>query len=519
MVATAEHVPLTLRGPVADLYLALSEERWDDIAHENCLWGGAGTGKSFQWLASLVLLCMDRRRGGLRILWCRKTRKAITQSSLVTLRKVYEAIGIPWNEKPAPKDRQEETYHTPAGVNKIVWCGLDSPMNAFSAEYDIVVFEEMLQIGIATYEMASIRCLRNFAIPVQFVVGITNPGSKAGWIYKRMFGKNPRLKSLRTTIYDNPAYYDVETESMSDRGASYVGGMEGSYTGNRKLKMLRGEWVSEEGAILDNYEEEVHGFSGDVIIDRHRAPRIVLSTPHETLDDLIRLEWTFGSVDHGFVNAGVVLIWGVDTEGRLYLLEEVYHTRRDRDWWARSIVTLAGKYRCRCFVTDHDPERHEHWNKQIRLELPDLAHPADGEPYIRNCEKSRGDKDELKVEVVRTLLNDGVDGRPMCFLNVNSRKHAPDPELLEASKATTIHEEIPELVWKDLDEDQADERLPEEKIHPRCANHGFDAWVYAARFLRAHKVRTDWARGRPVHDPGTLEAHIDHMEKRWKKAE
>lgn len=514
MVALPTTPEIVLRGPLGELYGWMYNDEWDKIPHESMYWGAAGTGKSFAMLVILVLLLTDPRRGGVRVLWCRHTRRSITNSSLVTLMKVFDLLGIKWPSNQLLKDIQELKFTTPAGVNVLVFTGLDTPSRAYSAEHDIVVFEELQEIGEAAYELAAARSLRNWKLPNQFIVSLTNPTSKAGWIYRRSFVEG-RMVPRQTVITDNPAMSDANGV-MSERGAAYIEGLSTSYSGARKLRMLNGEWVGEEGAVLDLFDEDRHGFKGIVQFDRYRAPRIVLSEKHSILPDVIPLEWTFGSLDLGFVNPGVLLVWGVDSKGRLYLLDETYMTGMDRTWWTDVILRKAETYRCRAFVSDHDPERLAFWNDELHRRLPELTTTPDGEPYVRRCAKSMGNRDFLKVEVVRSLLDDGIDGHPRCFVNLDALSHDPDPELVAVSKAHCLNMEIPALVWKPVPEAMVDDRLPDEVLHPRCANHAFDAWVYAGRFHRANRLSKNWSAGRPQFGVGTLEAHIDHMENKWK---
>jgi len=519
MVARAEAPPeVAIRGPLADqLWLPIVERRWDDLPPELCFWGGAGTGKSFTLMVILRLLMGMEDIGGLRILWARKTRKSITNSSIVTYRKVLEALGMTLSAKPQPSQRQEERVVTPAGVNTLVWASLEDPYSAFSAEYDIVVFEEGIQVSEATYEMAGPRCLRNYALPWQGMITLTNPGPKAGWIYRRMF-VTERLQSFRTTLHDNPRYWDLERQDFTREGRLYLANLKHMYTDPiRYRRMVMGEWASEEGWALDNYSEERHVFKGEFVKAAFSAPRIVVVEDHPCLPAEIELAWTFGSLDRGFVNAGSLLVWGVDAAGRMYLLEESYHTAKDRDWWCDRIIEATEKYRLDCVVADHDPEFHAHVNTTLAERMESTQVTFDGQPFLRNCEKSRGEKDALKVDVVRTLLNDAPDGRPRCYLNSDSLKHKPDPTLEAMSKPVCLHDEIPQLVWNPLRDDQIDEKLPQERLKDGRPNHAFDAWVYAGRFVRARDLTPDWTEGKPEAHPGTFEHHERFAREQWKE--
>jgi len=519
MVARPARAPVVIRGPMADrLYLPIKEGRWEDIPPELCFWGGAGTGKSFTLMLILVLLMRDPSIGGLRILWCRKTRKSITNSSIVTYRKVLESLGLTMSSKPTPAQRQSEVFHTPAGTNELVWMTLEDPENAFSAEYDIVCFEEAIQTTEGTYETAAGRCLRNNAIPAQFVVSLTNPGSKHGWIYKRMFGQKKQMASCRTTIEDNPYFFDVATRRLTDRGRDYIGKLSHIYTGTRLLRLLKGEWVSEEGWIFEGlWDDDRHTFEGAFVRRPYQKPLLTIQGEHPSLPAHVEIEWTFGSMDYGFRNAGTLYAWGVDAKGRIYMLDEVYHTQRDRDWWVERVIDFSDLYKFDVVVTDHDPERHVHWNRTIAERLPERAKTPDGEPFIRNCEKSRGEKDANKVDVVRTLLQDAPDGNPRCYLMRGARRHAPDPNLVEQHLPHCLEQEVPQLVWKSLADNKVGEKNPEEKIEDGRANHGFDAWVYAGRYVAGRDLDVNWEEGKPEYERGSFEHHMAIQESKWER--
>lgn len=517
MIARAKK-SVAIRGPVADrLYRPIVERRWSDIPPELCFWGGAGTAKSFQVMLVIVLLCMSKDIGGLRVLWGRKTRRSITESSLVTYAKVLHAIGLEMSSKPIPSQRHSEIFETESGTNVIVWMSLEDPLNAFSAEYDVVVFEETIQITEAIYELAAGRCLRNFAIPWQGIVSMSNPGPKAGWLYRRMF-KTRRMTSCRTTIHDNPAYYDIVKGEMTEKGAAYLRSLEHTYTDPvRRKRLLHGEFCSEEGWIFEGaWDDDVHTFKGEWVKAAFSPPRIILAEPHPLLPNEISLRYVFGSMDLGFQAAGVLQIWGVCYEGRMYLIDETYHTGKDRAWWTEIIIDKREKFGVDCIVADHNPELHRHWNATIEEHYP--SHMTDdGMPFIRKCRKSRGEKDALKVDVARGRLANGPDGIPKAFFNRSARRHLPDPTLFAMSKPTCTIEEIPELVWHQLDDTQQDEKNPVEKLKDGRANHGFDAWVYAGRFLLDKDLANDWTRDKPDLHPGTLEHHLAVMERKWKQ--
>jgi hypothetical protein len=499
---------IIIRGPIAQaLWDPISKREWHRLPPEICFYGGAGTAKSFTLCLILILLMTSPDIGGLRVLWCRKTRKSITNSSIVTWSKAMTHLGLKMPSKPQPSQRQSERFVTEAGVNELVWASLEDPYSAFSAEYDIVIYEEALQISEVVYELAGPRCLRNFAIPWQGLISLTNPGPKTGWLYRRMF-VTKRMQPQKTTLRDNPAYYDLDTGRFTERGRAYYGTLDHMYTSPvMRKRMMDGDFASEEGWALDNFDEERHVIDAQWVDAPFAAPKIVIPDGHAFLPTEMRIRWTFGAHDLGFVNPGSLQAWGVTEQGYLVLIEEVYAPGKDRDFWTEHMLRMAQTYHFEAVVADHDPELHAHYNQTLREKWDNMPAARDSEPFVRKCEKGRGEKDKLKVSVVRHLLNNGPDGNPRCYFFANARRHEPDLSLVLQGKPTCLLDEIPHLVWAPLTDAAIDEKLPEEKLKDGRANHGFDAMVYAGRYVRGRDMEEDWETGKPDAYPGSFEYH------------
>ena len=81
----------------------------------------------------------------------------------------------------------------------------------------------------------------------------------------------------------------------------------------------------------------------------------------------------FWSIDFGFTNPFVWQLWAKDPDGRLYLIRQIYHTKRlveehaarikelaleelsDQDRWSAGPGNL-GRHRPQCVLCDHDAE-------------------------------------------------------------------------------------------------------------------------------------------------------------------
>lgn len=401
--------------------LALRERRDPEVV----LVGAAGTGKTLGILAWLHEIAW--MYPGARILIVRKVRADLANSVLVT----YERDILGEDNPICAGARREyrQVYRYPNG-SEIIIGGMDRPGRILSAEYDIIYAAEAVQLSLEDWETLVMRN-RSTVVPWQQVIGDTNPDRPDHWLKQR--ADEGMLTLLNTYHRDNPKYWDGE--AWTEAGAAYIQGKLSRLTGVRKARFLDGKWVIAEGAIYDEWRDDVH------VVERFEVPR----------------QWRkFRVADFGYNNPFCCQWWTVDGDGRMYLYREMYMTRRLVADHARQIVALTGELeRIETTVCDHDAEG----MAQLR------AHGIPTTPAKKDV--STG------IEKVALRLRVEDDGKPRLFVFRDALVER-DPDLYEAKLPTCTREEFPGYVW-------ADGRKKEEPVKEN--DHGMDATRYAVMYL------------------------------------
>jgi PBSX family phage terminase large subunit len=127
---------------------------------------------------------------------------------------------------------------------------------------------------------------------------ITGTPRGFNWVYKTFleFGKlKPEYKIINASTYEN-TYLPQE----------YVKDLEESYSGQFKKQELMGEFVGHEGLVYLNFSRFKH------LIKKEKIPNFVR---------------VIAGIDFGFTNPSVCLFAGIDSDGRVYIIKEIYERR------------------------------------------------------------------------------------------------------------------------------------------------------------------------------------------------
>jgi hypothetical protein len=191
-------------------------------------------------------------------------------------------------------------------------------------------------------------------------------------------------------------------------------------------------------------------------------------------------------------------VWGVDGEGKMYRVAEIYKTLMDIDWWAEQVARLDKTYDLRAVVCDpSQPGNIAKLNYRISQErgrsMPMVACKADNEV-------------EAGLQHVRALMI-GINGKPLLYLVRDALLMGRDVEMADKLKPCCTEEEIPSYVFCKIEEDKVTKR---DKPDPRCDDHGCDALRYAAMF--AFKRDLSHIEPKPLYDEGTMGHFWGHEE-------
>jgi phage terminase large subunit len=405
---------------------------------EVLLAGPAGTGKSRACLEKLHMMALANP--GMRGLICRKTATSLSSTALVTWRRfvITEALLAGEVEYYGGSAQEPACYRYRNG-SVVVIGGLDKVEKIMSSEYDVAYVQEATDLTENDWESITTR-LRNFQVSFQQIIADCNPAQPTHWLKIRC--DDGRTRMLESRHEDNPVLFGIRLNpdtgkreySQTEKGQDYLGKLD-RLSGVRHKRLRLGQWVAAEGVI---YEE----FSGD---------HILTSIPEawrrgEALDRFgIPISWRrYWAVDFGFTHPFVLQCWAEDSDGRLYLYREIYHTRRTTDQHAAEILSIVAPedaYGVRKWVEpkptvitcDHDAEGRQVLERELGLSTS-AAHKSVLEG-IEAC------------QVRFRSVGDGA-GRPRVYFLRDSvvRK---DPELEGSGKPTCTLEEIPGYVWLD----------------------------------------------------------------------
>lgn len=371
--------------------------------------GPAGTGKSLACLFRVHLAALNNPN--IRCLIVRKTAVSLTSTTLVTYQKkvAEDAIArgiVTWFGGSA---REAACYRYSNG-SVIVVGGMDKPEKIMSAEYDLVFADEATELTVDDWEAIATR-LRNGQLSWQQQIAACNPSFPTHWLKQRTDDGTARM--LVSRHRDNPAYVNADG-TLTLKGEAYFEKLD-KLTGVRKLRLRDGKWAAAEGQIYEAFDDAIH------LVDE------VKPGPG----------WSrWGAVDFGYTNPFVYQDWWEDGDGRLYLVNEIYYTRRLVEDHAETIRKLLhyldGKPRGprpRALYVDHDAEDRATLEKKLGMgTIPAHKSVSDG------------------IQAVQSRLKVQPDGRPRLFIRRGALVER-DPELESASLPMGAAEEITGYVW------------------------------------------------------------------------
>lgn len=417
--ASPKSTELHVYGAAAELFSSTNDEI--------VLSGPAGTGKSLACLQYLHFLASTYP--GTRGLIARKTRESITQTALVTYEEKVLSKAEYRRIASGVQRRVRQSYRYPNG-SEIVVGGLDKPTKIMSTEFDCAYVQEAIELTENDWESITTR-LRNGVTPHQQLIGDTNPDGPQHWLKQRANAN--KLLMLESRHEDNPAYWNIERDEPTEKGAAYLAKLD-ALTGVRKPRLRYGKWVQAEGTVYDGWDRKTH------VIDRFPIP-----------SDWRRIR----AFDFGLRNPFVCLWIALDDDCRMYVYRELYHTNRTVKVHAEQINEKSEGESYEFSVSDHDASV-----RATLLENGIATIPArkDVDPGIQAVQE------RLKLE---------ADERPRLFYLRDSLLER-DPDLVEAKMPCSMIEEIDGYIWK---KDPSGQIVKDEPL--KKDDHAMDALRYA----------------------------------------
>lgn len=290
---------------------------WRSGREEVLLAGPAGTGKSRAILQKLHFCA--QKYPGMRGLITRKTRHSISQTAMVT----YEQKVLPegWLDKYVHFNTVEQQYEYVNG-SVIGVGGMDKPSKIMSSEWDMIYPQEATELLEEDWEALTTR-LRNNVMPYQQLIADCNPSYPSHWLKVRCDRKiTQMIPSLHS---DNPS---VTKE--------YLRRLENLH-GVMKERLFYGRWVAADGIVYDEWNPAIH------IVTKKQLTDWGIFNPDGSINKL-KIRRFVAGVDWGYTNPGVINIFGIDNDGRVYLLREVYRTKKRIEWWVEQAQALNAEF-------------------------------------------------------------------------------------------------------------------------------------------------------------------------------
>lgn len=413
----------------------------DDRLQEIFFDGPAGTGKTLSILWRFHLLLNNFPNS--RALILRKTHVSLTGSALESFRRYVLSVndfGATWYGGSA---EEPPGYRYPNG-SKLNVGGLDNPTRVMSAEYDGIFVNEATELTEEEWESLITR--RRLGVwPMQILVGDANPQAPTHWYNHRadLPGKEGNTRRRLLSRYeDNPRYWNLERNDWTQEGRDYVLGTLGALTGVRYKRLRLGLWVAAEGQVYETWDPATHLVSEDRFAER------------------LKNAWHIGSGDWGWTKPGVLQVWAVDGDGRMYRRAEIYRTGEHVDpWWMERAAELDREFAVTKWVFDPSEPANIAKMKEAGLN----AHPANNAivPGIQAVDE------RLKPQA----------GEPRLYLLRDTVRY-PDDELVRSRKPASSEQEFGEYVWP------RGKTNPGGKERPVSENdHGMDSMRYAVAEL------------------------------------
>lgn len=435
-------MPAIVEHQVSDapVFFGGASQFWKYKGQECILSGPYETGKTFAALTKLHALLVKYPNS--RAFITRQTYKSLLSTAIVTYENKVLPIHPDSPNSPIRKygKSKPEFYEYPNGSNLLV-VGMDNPDKILSGEFDFGYVNQAEEISLDAWEKLVGRCTgRAGNAPYTQVMGDCNPSHPQHWILHRA-----PLRVFEQLHQHNPSLYDQVKKQWTVQGEK-TRAILSSLTGIRKLRGFGGKWVAAEGVVYE-YIQSVHR------IPRNQVPEIK--------------SW-YLAIDFGYTNPFVCGLFGTDSDGRLYLYNEIYMTKRTVNAHAPQIKKMIEGKRITAIVADHDAEDRA------------TLHESGLHTIAAKKDISVG------IQAVQERLKVQADGKPRLFIVEDALMEA-DSELYreypgDLHPCCTEHE-FPVYSWPESKDGKADKEVPLD-----LNNHGMDMLRYMVMHLEnTHK--------------------------------
>lgn len=205
------------------------------------------------------------------------------------------------------------------------------------------------------------------------------------------------------------------------------------------MRFLRGIWAAAEGQVYDMFDPTIH------VVDRG------------DLEDRLWGATYFGTADWGWTKAGVLQVWAMDSDRRLYLMAEYYATKQLLEgWWLPRAQMLSKHYGFADWFCDPS----------------EPANIALFQTYGLNAQKAPNNLAD-GIKMVQDRLDVQDDHLPRLFLTSDASQYL-DEELVDLGLPTGSLDEFTQYVWAENKQTGMLKDVPVDEH-----NHAMDCVRYA----------------------------------------
>ena len=386
------------------------------------LTGSAGGGKSRTAAEKIHAFC--KKYPGAMAVMMRKSRQSMTNSTVLFFDKAI--VGNDPNVRHYPSKLRFEY----ANGSILAYGGMSDDQQREQIRsigqdggIDICWMEEANRFTEDDYNEVLGR-MRGTAAGWRQIILSTNPDSPSHWIKRRLMdagGAKVYYSKAKDNTY-NPADYLSTLKKL---------------TGVLGDRLNLGKWIQAEGAVYDNFRDELH------VIDSFPIPA-----------DWRRIR----VVDFGFTNPFVCLWIALDSDGRAYIYREIYKTQTLVEDHTAHILSLSVNESFETTLADHDAE--------------DRATMHRYGISTRAANKSK----TVGIQMVMQRLNKAGDDKPRFYYMRDSLVEL-DTTLPDGLPHSTL-DEFTSYSWP---KGQDGKPIKEEPI--KTGDHGMDALRYAIMYL------------------------------------
>ena len=265
--------------------------------------GGIGSGKTFAGCCKALAQCKDEGLG----LVVAPTYPMLRDATLRTFMQVCDG---------AVKDFHKGEMRATVGQGEVLFRSADDPERLRGPNLSWGYIDEAALCHKMTWPI---------------ILGRLREAGKAGpcWITTTPKGRNWVWSEFVEKQRDGYAIFRAATQDNPYLAPEFVSDLQASYVGSFARQELSGEFVAFEGLVYEEFDREIH----------------VQKAPDKFVQVVAGVDW-------GYTNPAVILVLGLDGDGRVWVIDEYYQRRQLIGEIAQAADELRRKWNVGYFLCD-----------------------------------------------------------------------------------------------------------------------------------------------------------------------